>query len=326
MPKCINDTTKSYTGKEPSPKGIGYSASCEKVGKKMKGKDNNIWIVSQTKTCLKWIREKINSTKNEVNPDFTISSKVLQKFTELEEEEESRIPFQIDFDNLDRKFYETVYFPNTSKIETETGLEEKFGGNIPFFIEGEKWPEYNKISMVFFGQLRDPRKKDSILYRIFIASDNNIYQDEFHIDKIELNPENLGKQIKINKPKNNIDIDNENKEIELTTFLPYKINKWNKELELKSFDYIVNKINTPKVLINIDLDNELRTMYYDSKYAPSCSIKVGGTPAFTQLFDEKMINKYNFLQLSGAKILDYEWGDCGIAHITDDCDLYWDCS
>jgi len=313
MPKCINDTTKSYTGKEPSPKGLGYAAGSEKVGKIMKGRDEKSWIVTQTKTCLKWIKEKSN---------IKIETK-LNTQSDSEDELESRQIFKIDFDNLDRKFYENVYFPITSKIETEneTGLEEKFGGNVPFFVEGETWPEYNKIAMTFFGQIKDPRKKDSVLYRIFIASDNNIYLDEFHIDKIELNAENLEKQIKINKPENNIDIDYDSKEIELTTFLPYQINKWNREFELKSFDYIIENIDIP---LDADLA-QLRNMYYDSKYLPSSSIKVGGTPAFTQLFDEKMINKYNFLQLTGAKILDYGWGDGGIAHITDNCDLYWDC-
>lgn len=39
MPKCINDTSKNYTGKELSPKGLGYCSSSEEVGKIMVGKD-----------------------------------------------------------------------------------------------------------------------------------------------------------------------------------------------------------------------------------------------------------------------------------------------
>lgn len=319
MPKCINNTAKSYTGREPSPKGLGYTASSEKVGKKMKGTDENIWIVTQTKTCLKWIKEK-----NNIKIDTNLNTKSEPKSepeseSEPEPKSDSESNFTINFDNLDRSFYEYVYFPITSKIkiENETGLEEKFGGSVPFFIEGETWPEYNKIPMTFFGQIKDPRKKNSILYRLFFAIDGNFLD---RLDKIELNKENLQKQIKIEKPTYNIN--NDNKEIELTSFIPYKINKWNKKLELKSFDYIIKGIDIP---LDVDLD-ELRNMYYDSKYLPSSSIKVGGTPAFTQSFDEKMINKYNFLQLSGEKILDFCWGDCGIAHITEDCELYWDCS
>ena len=59
MPKCLNDSKKSYTGKEPSPKGCGYSASAETTGKTMKGTDENMWIVTETKTCKKWMKLKL---------------------------------------------------------------------------------------------------------------------------------------------------------------------------------------------------------------------------------------------------------------------------
>lgn len=34
MPKCLNDSTKRYTGHENTPKGRGYTASAEKLGTK----------------------------------------------------------------------------------------------------------------------------------------------------------------------------------------------------------------------------------------------------------------------------------------------------
>ena len=37
MPKCKNADTGTYKGTEPSPKGLGYCARGEKVGKKEKG-------------------------------------------------------------------------------------------------------------------------------------------------------------------------------------------------------------------------------------------------------------------------------------------------
>jgi hypothetical protein len=52
MPYCINNNKKTYTGNEPSPKGLGYCASGEKEGTKMKGKDGNMWIKSNGK----WIK------------------------------------------------------------------------------------------------------------------------------------------------------------------------------------------------------------------------------------------------------------------------------
>jgi hypothetical protein len=47
MPKCINDVNKSYTGDEPSPKGLGYCAHAEKIGTIKKGKDGNMWIIKK---------------------------------------------------------------------------------------------------------------------------------------------------------------------------------------------------------------------------------------------------------------------------------------
>jgi hypothetical protein len=47
MPKCINDPKKKYKGDEPSPKGLGYCAHAEILGKVRKGLDDNEWIVTK---------------------------------------------------------------------------------------------------------------------------------------------------------------------------------------------------------------------------------------------------------------------------------------
>ncbi len=60
MPTCKNNPKKTYTGNEPSPKGLGFCASGEKEGTKMKGKDGNIWI----KKNNKWI-------KHAESPDYS---------------------------------------------------------------------------------------------------------------------------------------------------------------------------------------------------------------------------------------------------------------
>ena len=57
MPYCINNSKKTFTGKEPSPKGLGYCASGEKEGTEMKGKDGNIWVKKNDKWCKKNSKE-----------------------------------------------------------------------------------------------------------------------------------------------------------------------------------------------------------------------------------------------------------------------------
>ena len=39
MPYCKNDPKKTYKGNEPSPKGLGYCAHCENIGRIKNGKD-----------------------------------------------------------------------------------------------------------------------------------------------------------------------------------------------------------------------------------------------------------------------------------------------
>ena len=48
MPPCKN-STGYYTGKEPSPKGFGYCAHSSVVGRRLIGKDGDVWIVRQDK-------------------------------------------------------------------------------------------------------------------------------------------------------------------------------------------------------------------------------------------------------------------------------------
>ena len=61
MPKCLNDTSRTYNGNEPSPKGLGYCGHAESVGTKKRGKDGNIWIIITTKNGSKrWKRYKNN--------------------------------------------------------------------------------------------------------------------------------------------------------------------------------------------------------------------------------------------------------------------------
>jgi len=293
MPKCINDDKKKYSGKELSPKGIGYSADAETTGLIMKGNDGNIWIVTETKRYKRW---------------------------------KKLIEFNIDFENLPKLLYTESYLPVTTEIkyEEENGLEEKFGGSKPFFIKGEEWPlDGADIPMKFFCQFKDPRENNNFLYRVFLPIDNenDLLLEDYHIDKIELNEENIKNQIFIEKQ--NIDEYEENEiSDEDKFFKPFIINSWLTNKELKSLKYIMNYFN-----IREDSDeysNKYFNMYYDSKFCPNASIKIGGTPVFTQKFTD--IDKYNqLLQITESKELPFSWRDCGIAHISDKLNLYWDC-
>lgn len=75
MPKCKNDSSRTYKGTEPSPKGLGYCGHAEKIGKRMKGKDGKIWIVIKNKNGIKkWIKFK-RSSPSESAKDFKLGTK-----------------------------------------------------------------------------------------------------------------------------------------------------------------------------------------------------------------------------------------------------------
>jgi uncharacterized protein YwqG len=274
MPKCKNDETKSYTGKELSPKGLGYSASGEEVGKVMKGKDKEYYIVKATVKSKKWT--KVNYS----------------------------------LDNLPTTCFNKYWKPNIKKIEQESGLEEKFGGTVPFFIKGETWPvDENNLPMVFFCQFKDPRKNNNILYRVFFPIDDDLeyeFENKNWINTIELNDKNLKNKVIIEKPKG----DN------LTTFDPWEIINWTQCKEFKSLYKI-------KEILKIPNEVDLIDKYYYHEYTPDSSIKVGGTPVSTQYEDS--VESYDLIQLTHTTFLPYMWGDAGIAHINDNCAMRWDC-
>jgi len=67
MSKCKNSSTGTYKGTEPSPKGLGYCARGEKLGKKKKGLDGNMWEVKETnKGIARWVKISKKSTKKPV--------------------------------------------------------------------------------------------------------------------------------------------------------------------------------------------------------------------------------------------------------------------
>jgi hypothetical protein len=258
----------------------------------MIGKDKNIYIVTQ-----------LNN-----------NAKRWKKITEIKDL----------FDNLPEQYYTTAYKPVTKKIKKESGLEEKFGGEIPFFVKGELWPSKDEYHMTFFCQLKDPRKKDNMLYRVFIMLDDEGIQEDYWITKIELSPENIKNQIIIKKPEYNDEIKN-NKYFKEEKFESFEIQKWNRYTELAPFKKIREYYHIPEYIYknNNELYNEIEREYMDCSNYPAAGVKVGGTPISTQ--DQDVVLEYDFLQLEYETYIPYMWGDAGIAHISENCEFTWDC-
>lgn len=68
MPKCLNNPSKRYTGNENTPKGKGYIASAEKIGKKMRGTDGNMYVVSSKGGNKRWVKASIQTKTSQMSP------------------------------------------------------------------------------------------------------------------------------------------------------------------------------------------------------------------------------------------------------------------
>ncbi len=278
MPKCTNDKTKNYTGNEPSPKGLGFCASAEEVGAIMSGKDGSNWIVTQTKTCKKWVKVKNETT-------------ITEPKTKPKPKTES-----LDFDNMEEDCYTYSYIPDVDENELtdERGYEEKFGGSKPFFIEGESWPLLNEESnMYFLCQFKDPRKEDNILFRVFYSIEEDEEDSEEDLEEnlreknyatfkffpIELSEENLKKQIVLESP-----------DFKTPYNKGYQIKSWNPLKELRHVSYIINKYS-------LKFEEKYFNEYFTSKYLPSKETKLGGTHILMGTLGN-ILGKDNFLQLN----------------------------
>jgi hypothetical protein len=85
MLSCIKNHKKFYKGNEPSPKGLGYCAHCEKNGTIKNGLDGNLWIVVKTKKNIKrWIinKDKVSRKILEVTKILTKDNIYYKKIKE----------------------------------------------------------------------------------------------------------------------------------------------------------------------------------------------------------------------------------------------------
>lgn len=84
MPKCKNDETRNYKGTEPSPKGLGYCAHAEPVGKICEGRNGEQWKVQKTKNGTKrWVKssnESVNQADNVKEENVWGKNKRLENF------------------------------------------------------------------------------------------------------------------------------------------------------------------------------------------------------------------------------------------------------
>lgn len=58
--QCNCDTSRTYLGNEPSPKGLGFCAHCTPLNVTMKGLDGNLWENQKYTKGKRWIKVRVD--------------------------------------------------------------------------------------------------------------------------------------------------------------------------------------------------------------------------------------------------------------------------
>ena len=226
--------------------------------------------------------------------------------------------------NLDRKDFKTAYIPVLKSIQAETGLENKIGGHVPFFQNGDTWPVNQKgIPLAFIMQFRDPRADKHQLVQLFfddIEDENlDITEEKAHLRFVDLKtPLN---QIQIPEPDNVI----KNRGIYAD---PQQIIEWIVRDEPPTETYIENTLNQIFTARNEPIENHDYGTLYKNIYnqivvrekedIPEVEpVKIGGYGDTAQgvNYTEFIHNLYNA-----------EWADSGVLHVKEDGTITGDCS
>lgn len=148
--QCVNASNETYTGKEMSPKGIGFSAVAYEIGFEKEGVDKQLWVVQIKNGKKVWFRKSgmpkvtheeplitnestAEITIPEIKEEVAVDTTVPKKTEEVKKEESSQK--KTDF-NI---FYK--YYSNILKEENiREGLNKK-----PKTIQEETYAEWNRL-------------------------------------------------------------------------------------------------------------------------------------------------------------------------------------
>jgi hypothetical protein len=171
MPKCLNDSKKTYKGDEPSPKGLGYSATVEEVGKIMEGKDDNLWIVKLILNGQKrWVKNISRTTeelksKNTKNKKLDETNNIIIDNKELAEVKENIIDDKIQPTIKNANYYHVAcnIFPHYRKDDCVGYDKDDYYEEIRNYIKNNN--EIQCGDILFAGVNSDslPRQEDGFI-------------------------------------------------------------------------------------------------------------------------------------------------------------------
>lgn len=176
--KCKNDPKRTYKGTEPSPKGNGWCAHAEKVGKKRKGTDGHMWTVIQTKTSKRWSRVSRKPLKRKAST-FSRTKQPNKKSKNDFVKIPGMLPLPIDMSNIvtyQKKTkglfskFETIHTihgvqfePNKLHKSVDLNCFEEKATGIPLGFKRIKNPTKEWITSYVYDPSRRPLQKTDVV-------------------------------------------------------------------------------------------------------------------------------------------------------------------
>lgn len=147
--QCINVSTETYTGKEMSPKGLGYSAVGFDIGFEKEGVDKQLWSVQIKNGKKVWFRKNGMVKVSHEEPLITNDNQQTEPIKN-EEKPKEVIKEEKTEDNQKKTDFSIFYKYYSNKLKDENkanGLDKK-----PKVIQEETYAEWarlkkNKVEM-----------------------------------------------------------------------------------------------------------------------------------------------------------------------------------
>lgn len=147
--QCVNVSTETYTGKEMSPKGLGYSAVGFDIGFEKEGVDKQLWSVQIKNGKKVWFRKSGMSKVSHEEPLITHDNKTNEPIN-TDEKPKEVIKEEKSEDSQKKTDFSIFYKYYSNKLKDENkanGLDKK-----PKVIQEETYAEWarlkkNKVEM-----------------------------------------------------------------------------------------------------------------------------------------------------------------------------------
>jgi len=145
--QCVNASNETYTGKEMSPKGMGFSAVAYDIGFEKEGVDKQLWIVQIKNGKKVWFRKsgmpKVTHEEPLITNEPTKEIPVLSTIPEVKEEvvkTEDAKKTDISQKKTDFNIFYKYYSGILKEENIREGLNKK-----PKTIQEETYAEWNRI-------------------------------------------------------------------------------------------------------------------------------------------------------------------------------------